>query len=269
MPDFTEAEMDALQEKPRKSGSLPYLKSDRDRQYLAGWLTRASRPAEKGYTLQTAERLGRDLKDPCVLIFANGREEPKRFRVKQQKDLTRNPRMTLVSLSDGWLDVPHLTPSEIEDYWSALCRFAAVLTEFDEVDQTREWVEAMLPSTMPLNGYTLVPDGRHDALMAIRHAGEFRKPDAQQMLRGDERWQQRPCRFIDSQTGNQWIRPGETATYLRHIVGVEPLSHSTLRARLREIGVLRQHFEDYRPPHPKLDLYQLTESLIEYMDGAK
>lgn len=271
MPDVTEAQMDSLQEKPRKGGSQPFLQPNRDATYLTGWLTRASRPADKGYRLQTIERLGRDPRDPCVLVFANGREEPRRFRVKRQGDLMRNPRMALVSISDGWLDVPHLTPGENEDFWTALCRFAAVLTEEDELDQTREWVEAMLPACMPLNGYTLVPDGRHDALMAIRHAGEFRKPDAMSMVRPaeDQRWQQRPCRFIDSQTGDQWIRQGEAAAYLRWVIGVEPLAHTTLRSRLREIGVVGRRFEDYRPPHPKLGLYQLTESLIEYVDGAK
>lgn len=271
MTRFSEQDLDSVQEKPRKGGSQPLLQANRDPAYIGGWITRATRPAEQGYHLQTIERLGRDPRDPVVLIYANGREEARRFRVKQQKELMKSPRLTLVSLSDGWLDVPHLTPGEQEDFWTAVCRYAAVLTEFDETDQTREWMEQMLPATMPLNGYSLVPDARHDALMAIRHAGEFTKPDAQQMLRGgeDQRWQQRPSRFIDSNTGEQWIRPGETATYLRHIVGVEPLSHSTLRARLREIGVVGRQFEDYRPPHPKLGLYQLSESLIEFVDGPK
>lgn len=271
-PDYTAQDLDALQEKPRKGGSQPLLQANREPPYLSAWITRACRPAEKAYRLQGFDRLGRDSRDPCVLIFTNGREDPRKFRVKKQSDLMRNPRLALVSLSDGWLDVPHLTPGEIEDFWTALCRFGAVLTEFDEVDQTHEWIEQMLPSCLPMNGYTLVPDGRHDALMAMRHAGQFTKADAQSMVRGageDQRWQQRPCRFIDSETGDQWIRQGETATYLRWVIGVEPLPHTTLRARLREIGVIGRRFEDYRPPHPKLGLYQLTESLIEGVDGAK
>jgi hypothetical protein len=102
--------------------------------------------------------------------------------------------------------------------------------------------------------------------MAIRAAGEFTRPDALAMIRPstDEHvYQQRPIRFVDAQTHEQWLRAGEIATYVRWVLGVEPLSHATLRSRLSEIGVIARPFEDYRPPHPKLTLYQLTESLIE------
>jgi hypothetical protein len=269
MTRFTEQQLDALQAKPRPKGTLPYLPDDRSPEPLREWLTRAFRPP-KGWQVQGFERFGREPRDPARLMLANGRED-RAFRIAKQVELTKNPCVTLLTVSDAWLDVPHLTGTEIEDVWRALCRLGAVLSEFDETDQTREWIEALLPFCLPMNGFTLVPDGRHDALMAMRNAGEFRKPDAQQMLRGGEeqRWQQRPCRFIDANTGEQWIRTGETATYLRWVIGVEPLSHGTLRARLREIGVVGRQFEDYRPPHPKLGLYQLTDSLIDFVNGGK
>jgi hypothetical protein len=56
---------------------------------------------------------------------------------------------------------------------------------------------------------------------------------------------------------------------VRWVVGVEPLAHGTLRARLYEIGVVHRYFEDYRPPHPKLGLYQLTEALVEHVEGGR
>lgn len=265
MTRYTADELDAAQEKPRPKGVLPHLTDDERPAYLRAWLGRATKPSAG--VLEVFERLGREGGDPCRLVYANGRES-KTFRVRRQVDLMRNPRLTLVSVSDGWLKVPHLTPGEAEDVWAALCRFGAVLTEFDEVEQAREWVEAFVPVTLPLNGYSLVPDARHDALMAIRHAGTFGKGDAGTMLRPgeDQRFMQRPTRFIDAQTGEQWVRPTELAAYLRYVLGVEPLSHGTLRARLREVGVVGRYFEDYRPPHPKLALYQLTDELVE---GAK
>jgi hypothetical protein len=272
-PDYTETDLDAAQEKPRPRGVLPYLPKQREPVSLAAWLTLATRPIEQGFRLAAFERLGRDPRDPCVLVFGNGREGARRFRIKSQRDLMRNPRTTLLSVADGWLDVPHLTAGEIEDVWAALCRFGAVLSEHDEVEQTREWVEAFLPATLALNGYSLVPDMRHDALMAIRRAGTFTKGDALALVRpgdaGDMRFAQRPTRFVDSSTGEQWIRAGETATYLRYVIGVEPLPHGTLRARLREIGIVGRYFEDYRPPHPKLALYQLTDELIEQVDPER
>jgi hypothetical protein len=265
MTDFTEEQLDAIQGKPRPRGSLPYLPGDRSPAFLRAWLTRALRPPS-GWHVERFERFGRTGRDPCTLYLANGRES-KRFRFARQIDLARNSRTAFLSESDAWLDVPHLTGGEIEDVWAALCRLGSVLSDFDEVEQTREWVEMFLPVTLPLRGYSLVPDARHDALMALRNAGTFGKAEALSMIRptdnGGPSYQQRPSRFIDEATGEQWVRPNELASYLRYVVGVEPLSHATLRARLREIGVAGQHFEDYRPPHPKLALYQLTDGLIE------
>ena len=250
--------------KPRPKGTLPYLPRGREAEPLRDWLTLAFRPLND-WRLQSVDRAGRDARDPVTLTFASGREA-KSFRFKTQRELMNAPRVTSLAVSDGWLAVPHLTAGEVEDVWAALCTLGSVLTEHDEVEQTREWIEQMLPSTLPLNGYTLVPDARHDALMAIKAQGEFTKTDALSMVRpgsNDEHYQQRPLRFVDKATGEHWVRTGETATYVRWVVGVEPLSHATLRARLHEIGVVGRLFEDYRPPHPKLSLFQLPQGLID------
>lgn len=268
-PEYTDTDLDVAQGKPRPKGSLPYLTADRRPEFLRAWLTRALRPPE-GWHVETFERYGRNDRDPCALKVANGRES-KTFRFARQVGLSKNSRLTFLSASDAWLDVPHLTSGEAEDVWAALCRLGLVLSEFDEVDQTREWVESFLPATIPLNGYSLVPDARHDALMAIRASGTFGKGDALALVRpsDDDRFAQRPTRFIDSATGDQWIRPTELAAFVRWVIGVEPLSHATLRARLREIGIVGQRFEDYRPPHPKLGLYQLTDELVEHVEGGQ
>jgi hypothetical protein len=107
--------------------------------------------------------------------------------------------------------------------------------------------------------------------MAIRAGGEFTRPDALTLLRpgGDEHYQQRPTRFIDSETGEQWLRAGEMAAFIRWVLGVEPLSGRTLRSRLGEVGVVGRRFEDYRPPHPKLNLYQLPEDLFPDPEGNR
>jgi hypothetical protein len=250
--------------KARPRGTLPYLPHDREPEPLRVWLTIALRPP-KGWTVQSFERAGRDARDPCSLIVANGRES-RTFRFKTQRELMRTPRSIVFAVADGWLAMPHLTGGEIEDVWGALTTLGRVLTEHDEVEQTRDWIEQMLPATLPLTGYSLVPDSRHDALMAIKAQGTFAKSDALSLVRpgnNDEHYQQRPIRFVDKDTGEQWMRTGETATYVRWVVGVEPLSHATLRARLHEIGMTGRLFEDYRPPHPKLSLYQLPAELIE------
>jgi hypothetical protein len=267
--DYTPDELDAVQAKPRPRGSLPYLPKERDPLVVAAWLTLALRPPE-GWRVTGFERAGRDPLDPCSLMLMNGRET-RAYRFKHQRDLGKTSRTTILAASDGWLAVPHLTGSEIEDVWAALVTLGSVTTEHDERDEARKWVEQMLPATLPVTGHTLVPDGRHAALMVLKHQGEFTKPDALVLARPgeDQRYIQRPVRFIDSATGEQWVRAGELATYIRWVLGVEPLSHATLRARLSEVGVVGRLFEDYHPPHPKLNLYGLTEELVESLETRK
>lgn len=259
-------DMDRLREvepKPRPRGTLPYLPAEDDPILLRDWLTRAFRPPE-GYHVQSFERAGRDMRDPCSLIVANGRDSTT-YRFAKQGDLCRSPRVTVFSVTDGKLRVPHLTASEVEDVWACLCLLGQVLTEWDETDETTKWLEQMIGVTMPIQGFTLAPDGRYDALMALRRAGEFTRSDALALVRPgteDTHFQQRPARLVDVTTGDQWVRAGETACYVRWVCGVEPLSHGMLRARLQEIGVVGRLFEDHRGVHPKANLYQLSDALV-------
>ena len=264
--DLDRAEERKALGKARPRGTLPRLPVDGDVEVLREWLTRAFNPP-KGYRFETFDRAGKQRTDPCSITFRNGRDT-RTFRFVQQADLNgARLRTTVYAVADGALAMPHLTGSEVEDVWAALCTLGRVVTEYDDRDETRKWLEQLLDASSAFRGSTLVPDGRHDGLMALRANGEFTRPDALSFVRGGEHWQRRPARFIDEQTGAQWIRAGETATFVRYVCGVEPLSHSTLRARLSEIGVHPKHFEDYRPPHPKLTLYELTPELVEYVEG--
>jgi hypothetical protein len=262
MSPISDRDADNIGKKARPKGTLPYLPDGADAEALREWLTRAFHPPA-GWQVQGFERMGRGKTDAALLRVANGRES-KTFRFDAQRELMTTPRTVVAAVANGWLNMPHLTAGEIEDVWMALCTLGQVLSEHDDIQEAREWVELLVQATLPLSGHTLVPDGRHDALMAIKAAGEFTKGDALALLRTneDQRYQQRPTRFVDSQTGDQWVRVGETATYVRWVIGVEPLSGKMLRARLHEVGVVGRLFEDYRPPHPKLQLYQLPEGLI-------
>lgn len=192
--------------KPRPRGKLPYLPDGADHEALCDWLTLAFRPPA-GWRISGFERTSRDKADPATLMVRNGRES-RAYRFKQQSDLTMRPRPVVVAASDGWLDMPHLTGGEIEDVWVALCLLGVVQTEWDERAETIKWCEQLIRASLPLTGHTLVPDGRHDGLMAIKAIGEFTRTDALALGRpGDtEGYQQRPARFIDAQTGDQWIR---------------------------------------------------------------
>jgi hypothetical protein len=195
---------------------------------------------------------------------ANGRER-RSYRFRNQRDLWGSTlRSVINAAASPDLRMPHLTASEIEDVWAALCGLGDVLEVRDELDQTREWLAAAYGATVPLTGYSLTRGRRHDALMELRRRGEFSVQDAREILRRpQDPWPRHPVRVEDEQTGEVWLRTGEAATYLRYIVGVDPLPHAILAARFAEIGVRRHHFQDRRPPHPKLWLYRVPEAFFD------
>ena len=262
--DIEAAQAENGDAKARPRGTLPHLPDTEDPAVLRTFLNLAFRP-RPDWGVHDFERTGRHKNDPCTLILRNGREQ-QRYRFEHQGELTGNLRNLVVGVSDHDLRMPHLTPGETEDVWAALCALGSVLTEYDETDETRKWMELLLGDALPLVGYSLVPDARHDALMAMRKRGSFTRLDAVAFVHSpaaDRDQLRRPLRFVDRETAKQWVRVSEAATYLRHVQGVEPLSYQSLRSRLGEIGVECRLFEDYRPPHPKLTLYQLTDELVE------
>lgn len=267
MTDFTEDDLDRLQQKPRPKGKLPWLPEGEDLDALAVWLTLAFRPPA-GFRFDSFVRAGRRPADPCSITFRNGRDR-RTFRFRAQSDLHgRKLRQSVYAVSDGWLRMPHLTETEQEDVWAGLCTHGRVMSETDDRDEARKWVQHLLDQAAALRGHTLVPDGRHDALMALRAVGEFRAPDARGLGQGADT-PRRPTRFVDKQTGEQYVRAGETFAFVKWVEGAERLDQAGLRARLSDIGVESFHFEDYRPPHPKLTLYRLTDEFLDYLGAAK
>jgi hypothetical protein len=253
--------------KPRPKGVLPRLPGGRDLELLRDWLTLAFKPGDE-YRVDLFDRAGRQRADPCSLTFRSGRDTVTYRWSAQSALIGAQLRANVLAITDGWADMPHLTGSEIDDTWAALVKLGKVASEVDDRDESVKWVQQILDAASALRGYTLQSDGRHDALMALRNHGEFTRPDAEQFVRpSEENSVRRPVRFVDEQTGEQFLRAGETATFVRHVVGERSLQYSTLRARLAEIGVEAVRFEHHFTPHPKAVLYQLTDELVEYVEA--
>ncbi len=119
--------------------------------------------------------------------------------------------------------MPHLTASEIEDVWVGLCKVARLLSEYDDRETATKWMQQLVDETSTLTGKTLTSDARHDGLMAMRNQGEFVRRDAEQLVRSSDGWQRRPVRFVDEQTAEQFVRAGETATFVWHVIGVRQI----------------------------------------------
>jgi len=253
--------------KARPRGVLPYLPDD-DLDLLRQWLTLAFHPMLPGVEFEVFDRSSVRKTDPCVVRFRNGRERHT-FRFDRQADLQgAGLRAAVVGASSGFLNMPHLTATEIEDVWVALCRLARVMTEHDALDEATNWLHNLLDESRPLAGHTLASDGRHNALMAMRAQGQFTRRDAERLVKGEEGWMRRPIRFVDEQSGAQWLRSSETYAFVCFVCGARGLDRNGLKARLSEIEVEAQRFEAYQPPHPKLMLYRLTEPLVEYAESA-
>jgi hypothetical protein len=252
--------------KPRKQGKLPEKPSSRDPDVLRGFLTLAWRPGQDE-RVWAFERAGTDPADPCTVVIRNGREM-RSIRFPHQHVLYRGLRVAVMS-ADPSSDMPHLTGGEVEDVWAALCQLGVVLSEADHREEAVAWVEQLLAYTMPLRGFSLVPDARRDALMAIRAVRQFTRSDAEILRKPgeDTHYLQRPMRFVDAHTAEHWLRVGETAAFVRWTLGVEPLTYATLNARLAELGVTSRRFQDSRPPHPKAFLYRLTTELTADLEG--
>ena len=227
--DLEQERATRLQTKTRPKGTLPYLPTTSDIEVLREFLSLALRPRE-GWRVWEFERAGRQKTDPCSLVVRNGREV-QTHRFKHQGELYgRDVRSVVVAVTDGELRPPHLTGGEIEDLWAALCILGTVASEYDDRDEARKWIEQLLTACQVFTGHTLIPDARHDALMALKAHGEFTRPDALSMLRGgDPQWQRRPVRVIDRVTGEQYVRAGEAATFVRYVLGAEPLSPPDLQ----------------------------------------
>ena len=127
--------------KSRPRGVLSFLPTDAD--LLPLWLTSAFRPA-KGFEFEAFDRSSVRKADPCTIVFRNGRER-RSFRFERQADLqTPALRGVVAGISAGWLDMPHLTGSEIEDVWVGLCKVARLLSEYDDRETAMKWMQQLV-----------------------------------------------------------------------------------------------------------------------------
>jgi hypothetical protein len=239
---------------------------------LRDWLTTALAPPP-GYLVTAFERAGRLRPDPCTLTLDAPGGGRVTYRWSEQRELwsASGLRASVYAQCDGLLRVPPLSKAELEDVWAALCMLAQVLVDQDDRDETREWLGGFLAVAEVLNGVTLAPTGRADALAALRGRGQFTRRAAMEMgdPTVDPRALLRPVVLIDSADAARWVRAGELATYLRHVVGVT-IAQTTLDARVGEIGGKRERMERRTggTRHPAIVLYRLPEDDGEEPDGA-
>jgi hypothetical protein len=140
------------------------------------------------------------------------------------------------------------------DVHAAACALGAKTADVDELEQARDWMVALLDASRPLEGHSLADRAAcHDALLELKRMGQFTNLDALAVLkRPEDPWPRRPVCLLDN-GGDMYLRAGEAATYVRHILGVR-IRQSVLTHRWKEIGICRELVDDRRAS-PRLKGY--------------
>lgn len=228
-----------------------------------------------GYVVHDIERLGQYGSDPMIVtIRTPGDARNITIRFRNQRDASKPSalRGAFFEATAGASRMKYPKPAEASDFYGMVCALAQVTDDSTTADETAAWVSEYLTNADHLGGYTLTAIGVHDALEALRARREFTAPQARNWLAGmlapGDRW----TLFVDAQASTQWIRVGEFATYVRHIIGgVGRLGQHTLDALMKEIGSKRVRFESDRRgrtadgrrvgSHPQLWLYRVPSDL--------
>ena len=248
--------------KPRPKGALPHL-PDRNAglRELRDWLTLAFNPPN-GYRFEAYVRHGRKGMTSAMITLLAPAGNLVEFYIEEQRDLSTTSRLraAVVSLTNGLCRMPHLSGSEASDVWVALCSLAHIADEYDERQETSDWLDSFLVVSEPVTGYTLEEPGRYDGLVKLRNQGLFERRHAILLATeiDESRWVRRPALLVDSETTRRYARVSELATYIRHVIGV-PLGHGVLDSRIAGVGGERLYLESRNGQlHPHMHLYRLA-----------
>lgn len=241
---------------------------------IRGYLTQAAR-LPLGYVVHDAERLGPYGSDPMIVtVRTPGDAHDITIRFRNQRDASKPSalRGAFFEATLGASRMKYPKPAEASDFYGMVCALARVSEDSTTADETAAWVIEYLTNADHLGGYTLTGNGVHDALQALRGRQQFTAPQARTWLSGmlapGDRW----TLFVDSETSEEWIRVGEFATYVRHVIGgVGHLGQHALDALMKEIGSRRCLFVSDRRQrtadgrrvgsHPALSLYRVPTPL--------
>jgi hypothetical protein len=228
-----------------------------------------------GYVVHEAERLGQYGSDPMTVTIrtpGDARNIVVRFRNQRDASKPSALRGAFAEATSGASRMKYPKPAEASDFYVVVCALARVTEDSTTADETAAWLVEYLGNADHCGGYTLTGNGVHDALEALRSRQEFTAPQARAWVAGQlapgDRW----TLFVDSETGEQWVRVGEFATYVRHVIGgVGHLGQHTLDALMKEIGSRRRLFVSDRRRrnangqrvggHPALSLYGVPTDL--------
>ena len=253
-PEYTDTDLDVAQGKPRPKGTLPHLTADRRPEFLKSWLTRALRPPE-GWHVETFDRYGREARDPACCSSRTGASTPAtdsgNRKTSHEPRAWRSSRRPMAGSTSP--PNPGRGRRRVDGALSARLGLVRIRRSRASGRMARMFLPVAAASRLQLDTRPPIRRAHGDT-----QAGTFGKGDALSHLAPERR--PTLCATPDavrrsSKRASNGCAPASLPRSCRWVLGVEPLAHSTLRARLREIGVVARRFEDWGGCHPKLGLY--------------
>lgn len=219
--------------------------------------------------VQDACRLGQWGSDAMTLTIRTPGKEPDvtvRFDAQREAAKPATLHQAISAATRGRSRMKYPTPGQACDFFGMCCALAEVMENSTVADETQDWLDEFVTHTWEITGHSLIDTAkRYDGLGELCQVA-FERLEAQRYLRGDLDDKDLPRLLIDTRTKVRWIRVGDLATYIRHVIGIKGgVSQTTLDARLREIGVQRAYIASktatgYRkarvyclPPAPKVE----------------
>jgi hypothetical protein len=221
-----------------------------------------------GWRIDNFIRHGRDRADTCELELVGPGGARRRFEISEQRLLSTPTalRATLTSATDGLIQPGSLVKSELEDTWVALVTIASVTANQSLKGEAGVWLAEAERAAEPIVDRTFEPVGRLDAIQALKHRDQFDSMRAKQYSDPDLIGPRpHPAVLIDSQTGERWMRVGEVAAFLRHVIGIQTSSQTRIDGRLAGAGAERKLFtaKNANGRTEKADVYRLPGEVEE------
>jgi hypothetical protein len=239
---------------PRPKGKIPWApERDATISEMREWLSNAI-GLPGGVRVETVFRAGRDAEDPLTIVLSNGTK----MRSSRQKTLqqARTLQAFLASESDGVAQPCYLSPAEVGDVYTVLCRLGTAAAKVDAVADLRERLAGFLSRSEELFG-SLGYEARYATIEAARMRPLF---DRLAALNGSD---SRPVVVVDQESNARYIRASEWVAYLRFTVG-HTVNESRLVAQMSEIGSERvepQAWNADRSHKTHLVFYSVPEDL--------
>jgi hypothetical protein len=233
MPDYTANDGERLNERPPKGRKIPHPPGrDASHGQVREWLSRWAVGLPEEVRIETVIRAGHEPEDPVTITLSN----ETRLRCAHQSRLQKPGSLQafFASETEGIAQPPYLSPAEVGDFYTQLCRLASVTSKADPVADLHERLMMFVLLCDELSFSFADRPARYSTIERLRSRPSFDRNAALAGRQDGGRFHPAPILLRD-QDGPSYIRASEWVAYLRFIVGWT-VNESQLIGRMAELG---------------------------------